>query len=59
MVRVPDFKVPMTRNYLIGQSFQNDEEWRLFYCDSTLGCRVIQDFNLCKLDKCDVTTGTK
>ena len=42
----------MTRNfyYLIGKSFQNDEEWRLFYCDSTLGCRVIQDFNLCKLD---------
>ena len=22
----------------------------LFYCDSTLGCRVIQDFDLCKLD---------
>ena len=33
--------------YLIWQSFQNDEEWRLFYCDSTLGCRVI---DLCKLD---------
>jgi len=30
--------------YLIWKSFQNDEEWRLFYCDSTLGCRVIQDF---------------
>ena len=30
--------------------FQNDEEWRLFYCDSTLGRWVIEDFNLCKLD---------
>ena len=51
----------MTRNfyYLIGKSFENDEEWRLFYCDSTLGCRVIPDFNLCKLDECDVTTGTQ
>jgi len=36
--------------YLIRKSFQNDEEWHLFYCDSTLGCRVIQDFDLCKLD---------
>ena len=36
--------------YLIRKSFQNDEEWRLFYCDSTLGCRVIQEFDLCKLD---------
>ena len=36
--------------WLIRKSFQNDEEWRLFYCDSTLGCRVIQDFDLCKLD---------
>ena len=44
--------------YLIGKSIQNDEEWRLFYCDSTLGCWVIQDFNLCKLDECDVITGT-
>ena len=35
---------------LIRKSFQNDEEWRLFYCDSTRGCRVIQDFDLCKLD---------
>ena len=31
--------------------FQNDEEWRLFYCDGTLGCRVIQDSDLCKLDE--------
>ena len=45
--------------YLIGKSFQSDEEWRSFYCDSTLGCRVIQDVNLCILDKCDVTTGTQ
>ena len=22
----------------------------LFYCDSTLGCGVIRDFDLCKLD---------
>ena len=36
--------------YLIRKSFQSDEEWRLFYCDNTLGCRVIQDFDLCKLD---------
>ena len=36
--------------YLIRKSFQNDEEWRLFYCDSTFGCWVIQDFDLCKLD---------
>ena len=34
--------------YLIRKSFQIDEEWLLFYCDSTLGCRVIQDFDLCK-----------
>ena len=40
-------KVPMKRNskYLIRKSFQNDEEWHLFYCDSTLGSRVIQDFD--------------
>ena len=31
-------------------NFQNDKEWRLFYCASTLGCWVIQDFDLCKLD---------
>ena len=30
--------------YVIRNSFQNGKEWRLFYCDSTLGCRVIQDF---------------
>ena len=35
--------------YLIQKSFQNGEEWHLF-CDSTFGCRVIQDFDLCKLD---------
>ena len=51
----------MTRNFLLSCSkeLSNDEEWRLFYCDSTLGCRVIQDFDLCKLDMCDVTKGTK
>ena len=35
--------------YVIRKRFQNDEDWRLFYCDGTLGCRVIQDFDLCKL----------
>ena len=51
----------MTRNfyYLVRKNFQNDEEWRLFYCDSTLGRRVIQDFDLCKLDDCDATKGTQ
>ena len=34
--------------YLVWKSFQNDKEWHLFYRDSTLGCRVIQDFDLCK-----------
>ena len=32
---------------------------KLFYFDSTLGCRVIKDFDLCKLDECDVTKGTQ
>ena len=36
--------------HLVRKSFQNNEEWHLFYCDSTVGCRVIQDFDLCKLD---------
>ena len=45
--------------YLVRKSFQNDEEWRLFYFDSTLGYRVIKDFDLCKLDECDVTKGTQ
>ena len=42
----------MERNVLLAcsKSFQNDEEQRLFYCDSTLGCQVIQDFDLCKLE---------
>ena len=26
--------------YLIRKSFQNDEEWRLFYCDCTLPIRL-------------------
>ena len=46
-----ELKVPMKFfYYLIRKSFPNDKEWRLFYCDSTLGCRIIQDFDLCKLD---------
>ena len=36
--------------HLIRKSFQNDDDWRLIYYDSTLGCRVIQDFGLRKLD---------
>ena len=36
--------------YPVWKSFQNNEEWCLFYSDSTLGCRVIQDFGLCKSD---------
>ena len=45
-------KMHMKRNFLSAHSkeLSNDEEWRLFYYDSTLGCRVIQDFDLCKLD---------
>ena len=34
----------------LSESFQSDEEWHLFYCNSILGCRVIQDFDLCKLE---------
>ena len=41
--------MPMKRTFLLSY-LKNDEEWRLFYCDSTLGCRVIQGFDLCKLD---------
>ena len=37
----------MTRNFLLSCS------------DSTLGCQVIQDFDLCKLDMCDITKGTQ
>ena len=55
----------MKRNFIsLFGGIQNDEEWRLFYCDSTfycdctfqtiynstLGWWVIQDFDLCKLD---------
>ena len=36
--------------HLVRKSFQNDEEWCLFYYDSDLGCQVVQDFDLCKLD---------
>lgn len=35
--------------YLIGKSFQNIEEWLLLYFNSIIGCWVIQDFDLCKL----------
>ena len=40
-----------TKNFYkpIWRSFQIDEEWCLFYCDDTLGCQVIQDFDLSKL----------
>ena len=41
----------MTRIYFISL-FERayKKKWRLFYCDNTFGCRVIQDFGLCKLD---------
>ena len=54
--------MPMKRNFLLCNSnFQNDEEWRIFYCDSTPGWRVIQDFDFYKLDDsaCDVTMWCK
>ena len=35
---------------LIRKSFQSDEEWWLFYCNSSLACRVIQDIGSCKLE---------
>ena len=49
---ISSFKVYMTRNFLLAYSKEllNCEEWSLFYCDSSLGCRVNQDFDLCKLD---------
>ena len=42
----------MTQNFIFACSKEllNDEERRLFCCDSSLGCRFIQDFDLCKLD---------
>ena len=48
-------KVPMARFFLSSCSKEvlKCEEWSLFYCYS---CRVIQDFDLCKLDDCDVAT---
>ena len=46
-------KVLMKRYLVLAYSKRlgNDEEWRLFYCDSILGCRVIKDFDVCKLDE--------
>ena len=35
---------------LVRKSFQNDGERGLFYRDCSLCCRVIQGFDLCKLD---------
>ena len=35
---------------LAERAFKMMESSYLFYCDDTLGCRVIQDFDLCKLD---------
>ena len=31
----------------------------VYFIVIALGCRVIQDIDLCKLDECDVTTGTQ
>ena len=46
---------------LIWNSFQNDEEWCLFYCGNTLCCQVIQDNDLCKLDDfwCNINVHSK
>ena len=47
-------KVYITRNVLLAYSKKLSKWWRLafilIYCDSTLGCRVMQDFVLCKSD---------
>ena len=49
-------KVYMSQSFLFPYAKEllkiNDEEWCLFliYCDSTLGCPVIQDFVLCGLE---------
>jgi len=42
-------KVPMKRTFLLSYS-KELSKWWLLYCDSTLGCRVIRDVVLCKLD---------
>ena len=44
-------KVLMKQNLLLAYSkeLRNDEEWRLFYCDSILGCRVIQEFDFMQI----------
>jgi len=34
--------------FISWKSFQSDEEWHLFYCNSIPGCRVGQDLVLCK-----------
>ena len=44
-------EVPMKRIFLFKLLVKLSKLWRMaFYCDSTLGCQVIQDFDLCKLD---------
>ena len=51
--KVKYIKMHMKRKFfskLVRTSFQDAEKWRLFYSDSTLGCRIIQDFYMCKLD---------
>ena len=42
----------MTQTFLLAylKELSKNEEWRLFYCDSTLDFGVIRDFDLCKLD---------
>jgi len=45
--------------HLVRGSFQGDGEWRLFYCGGTLCCRVVRDFDLCRLGECDVAEGTQ
>ena len=51
---VPFFslKVHVTKKFFLAylKELSNEEEQNLFYCDSTLGCQVIQDFDLSKLE---------
>ena len=45
-------------NFFFQKIFHSDEEWHIFYFDSTISGWVSQDFDLyiCKLHDCDVDT---
>ena len=49
-------KAYMTQNFLL---VQIDEEWHLFYCESTLGCRVIKIWIYANQRTCDITMWTQ